>query len=275
MIAPSSPVRGVTAVLHLTYPSASARLQLIREHLPRLRAPWFFADIVFDHLGHVTPALEVGLLGEPADLDTWLARARQVRALQSARASPTALVLDPSLFAGAHVPPVYLDVMAESSQRAAQLLSQHVRASTSPLSDAIVAQEVLALVTGLLASPSQQHQALAWYADWLTRLADLHAEPTAPGPARVPNLPAASAAYASLGPRFRDQVRLLDLRRPGLPAQSSNARALVRNSLVASLAHIQAVRLWSPPDRPRLRYEATLIQHLYSSTCPTFGAGLS
>ena len=262
MIPPSCPVGGVAAVLHLTYPSASARLQFIGEHLPRLRAPWFFADLVLDHLGHATPVLEVGLLREPANLDTWLAHALQARALQSAFASPTALVLDPSLFVGAHVPPVYLDVMVESSRRAAQLLNQQVDAATSPLPDAIVAQEVLALVTGLLASPSQQHQALAWYAAWLTRMADQHAEPAAPTTARVPSPPVASEAYTSLRRRFRNQVRRLDLGRPGLPAQPSNARALVRNSLLAGLAHIQAVRLWGPPDQPRLRYEATLIQHL-------------
>jgi len=248
--------------MHLIYPSGSARLQLICEHLPRLEAPWFFTDLVVDRLGHATPALEVALLGKPVNLDTWLEHALQARAVEFARASPTARVLDPSLFAGAHVPSVYLAAMVRSSSRAARLLSQWDGGATSPPSDAVVAQEILALVTGLLGSPSQQRQALAWYATWLTGMADLHAEPATPAAARIPDPPDASKAYISLRRPFREQVRHLDLPQPGLPAQPSNARALLRNSLVAGLAHIQAVRLWGPADQPRLRYEATLVQHV-------------
>jgi len=221
-------------VLHIVYTDLDARLELITRFLPRLESPsprrrWFFVDVPIG----AWSGLEVVQLHAPtdrsvkADLDAWLATCRTRGLVAAASFAERAMVLDPGLFLDGRVPAFYLAAMADCSARAAVLLERH----GGPAPDHAVADEIARLFANRIPPRAARRRALDLYATWLERTAR--------------------------GPSPEERVE-----RPDSESEPDPDKGTVRATLVARLAHTQAVRLQGPDYAGGLTREADLVRSL-------------
>jgi len=223
-------VTGGRTVVHLVYAGLQARLELIARCLPRLQSEspprrFFFVDVP---LG-ATSGLEVVQLhprsdsAVRSDLSAWLDSCRAHNLITTASFGGAPMVLNPAFFPNGRVPPFYLTAMADGSARVATLLAE----LGGPASEQVVVDEIAALYASLVPRQAERRGALELYATWLER-----------------------TAAGTVG--------------DGSPHSSPTGPIghIARASLIARLAHTQAVRLRGPDYPGGLDREAALVRSL-------------
>jgi hypothetical protein len=250
-----------STVLHISSLDPAARWRLITTWLPRLCAPesaarrWYFVDVPLSRTGVLTTGLEVALLHRPddhsvrADIEAWLADCRAGGLHLEPTWPAGSLVVDERLFLGGRVPAVFPTALALGSVRAARIMG---RLDAVHASEEEVIAEIGALFTAFVPRRAERGRAVELYVTWLERVAagelESHVVSRCGSTVQVavPSVP----EYVLLRRQLRRQT----------------GEAVIRDSVVARLAHTQAVRLRGPEFPGGLEREATLARALLTTS---------
>ena len=221
--------------MHLAYASLQARFELITRFLPRLESAspsrrWFFVDVPID----ATSGLEVMQLHAKTDRSAPADLVAWLDACRAARLVTAATFADTAwvLDPGLFLNyrvPVFYLAAMADGSERAAVLLDRVRGNPS---EQQVAEEISTLYAQLVPSRAARLRALELYATWLERTA---------------------AGTADQAP----------------PTAARPDRDTVRASLVARLAHTQAVRLLGPDYPGGLNREAGMVRSLLRQSSST------
>lgn len=265
--------------VHLICKSPIARLRLIAERFPPVgqQRRWFFVDVPLTGVDRASYGLEVGLQESSGDrsvdheIHSFLETAHREGLIKEAEIATASFVLVPKLFLQEFIPTSFVNALAIGSLRATDILRTIYSIGASRASWGMVHDEFATIYRELIPNPNQRLMALDWHATWLKEFA---AHTSNESESDLAAKQDKTGIHVSIEPihRYLRISKVLTREIEAMVEQLEKAQIasrptanVLRATVVARLAHIQAVRLWGPDYSNEPHYEGLILRQLTES----------